>query len=189
LTIFNRALDAGINFFDTANVYTKGASETIVGKALPASGKRDDLILATKVTNATGPGVNDKGYSRWHVIRECERSLIASRSITWTSITCIEWTSTPRSTNRCAPWTTWYGRAKIPLPRPCSKFPPSLMTESLMRCSAQRLGEVRVRPVALQHRRPIIRERAALDLSALGRRRGAVGAGGAGAFQWQVRGG
>jgi aryl-alcohol dehydrogenase-like predicted oxidoreductase len=71
--IIHRALDAGINFVDTANVYSMGESEEIVGKAL--RGCRDDVVLATKVHFAVGDGPNDQGSSRVHILREVENSL------------------------------------------------------------------------------------------------------------------
>jgi aryl-alcohol dehydrogenase-like predicted oxidoreductase len=66
-------LDAGINLFDTANVYSGGESEEILGEAI--SGRRDDLLLATKVRMSVGDGPNDTGLSRHHIIRQCEESL------------------------------------------------------------------------------------------------------------------
>lgn len=71
--IIHAALDAGINFIDTADVYSSGESEEIVGKAL--RGRRDDVILATKVHGGMGPGVNDWGNSRVWIAREVEQSL------------------------------------------------------------------------------------------------------------------
>ncbi len=73
--ILNCALDGGINFIDTANVYNAGESEKIVGRALQANGKRNDVVLATKVHGDAGPGPNDKGNSRYHIIKACEDSL------------------------------------------------------------------------------------------------------------------
>ena len=72
--IIHRALDAGINFIDTADVYSGGESEEIVGKAL-AGGRRDDVILATKVHGEMGDGPNQRGNSRRWIIREVEDSL------------------------------------------------------------------------------------------------------------------
>src|SRR5438045_8900701 len=66
-------LDAGINLFDTANVYSGGQSEEILGQAI--AGKRDSLLLATKVRMPVGDGPNDAGLSRHHIVRECEKSL------------------------------------------------------------------------------------------------------------------
>ncbi|GAA4672861.1 aldo/keto reductase [Phytohabitans rumicis] len=69
----DRCLDAGINLIDTADVYSGGASEEIVGEVL--RGRRDDVLLATKVRFPMGPGPNDGGLSRHHVIAGCEASL------------------------------------------------------------------------------------------------------------------
>jgi aryl-alcohol dehydrogenase-like predicted oxidoreductase len=66
-------LDHGINFVDTANVYSGGLSEEILGKAI--DGRRDRLLLATKARMPMGDGVNDAGLSRHHLIAECEASL------------------------------------------------------------------------------------------------------------------
>ena len=65
--------DAGINLFDTANVYSKGMSEEILGAAL--EGKRDKALISTKATFAMGDGPNEKGSSRYHLTRELEASL------------------------------------------------------------------------------------------------------------------
>ncbi len=68
------ALDSGINFFDTADVYSSGASEEILGKALGVN--RKDVIICTKFRfNAGGSGQNDAGGSRYHILRACEQSL------------------------------------------------------------------------------------------------------------------
>jgi aryl-alcohol dehydrogenase-like predicted oxidoreductase len=72
--IIHRALDSGINFIDTADVYSAGESERIVGKAL-AGGRRDNVVLATKAHGAMGDDVNERGNSRRWLIRECENSL------------------------------------------------------------------------------------------------------------------
>ncbi|MEV4116091.1 aldo/keto reductase [Nonomuraea sp. NPDC049695] len=73
--IIDRALDAGINFIDTADVYSQGVSEEFVGQALAKSGKRDDVVLATKVHGAMGEGPNQRGNSRRWIIQEVENSL------------------------------------------------------------------------------------------------------------------
>jgi len=75
IAIINRALEAGINFIDTANVYNAGESERIVGKALKENGKREHVVLATKVHGRMGDGPNDQGNSRYHIIKACEDSL------------------------------------------------------------------------------------------------------------------
>jgi aryl-alcohol dehydrogenase (NADP+) len=71
--IIDRAIDYGINFFDTADVYSNGKSEEIVGKAL--EGRRNDVVIATKVFSPTGDGPNDKGLGRKHVRQNLKRSL------------------------------------------------------------------------------------------------------------------
>lgn len=75
LAIIFRALDAGLNFIDTANVYNRGESERVVGKALKESGKRNQVFLATKVHGRMGDLPNDGGNSRYHIIQSCEDSL------------------------------------------------------------------------------------------------------------------
>ena len=71
--IIHAALDGGINFVDTADVYSQGVSEEIVGKAL--QDRRDEVVLATKVHGEMGPGRNERGNSRVWIMREVERSL------------------------------------------------------------------------------------------------------------------
>ena len=73
IRIIHRALDAGINFIDTADVYSKGESEEIVGKALRA--RRDEVVLATKVHGSMGKDPNAFGNSRRWIMQECENSL------------------------------------------------------------------------------------------------------------------
>jgi aryl-alcohol dehydrogenase-like predicted oxidoreductase len=72
--IIHRALDAGINFIDTADVYSRGESEEIVGKAL-AGGRRQNVVLATKVNGAMGDDPNQQGTSRRWIVKEVEASL------------------------------------------------------------------------------------------------------------------
>jgi aryl-alcohol dehydrogenase-like predicted oxidoreductase len=74
IRIIHRALDAGINFIDTADVYSRGESEEIVGRAL-AGGKRDNVVLATKVHGTMGDDPNEFGNSRRWIVREVESSL------------------------------------------------------------------------------------------------------------------
>jgi aryl-alcohol dehydrogenase-like predicted oxidoreductase len=74
IAIIHAALDAGINFIDTADVYSQGESEEIVGKAL-RKGRRDDVVLATKFHGTMGEDPNHQGNSRRWIIRECEASL------------------------------------------------------------------------------------------------------------------
>ncbi|MDA8347278.1 MAG: aldo/keto reductase [Pseudomonadota bacterium] len=74
--IVARALDAGVNFIDTADVYSEGLAEEITGKAMRNSGRtRTDLVLATKVFGPTGAGPNDRGASRGHIMDGVKASL------------------------------------------------------------------------------------------------------------------
>jgi aryl-alcohol dehydrogenase-like predicted oxidoreductase len=73
IRIIHRALDAGVNFIDTADVYSRGESEEIVGKAL--KGRRDDVVLATKIHGPMGDDPNQRGNSRRWIAREVEASL------------------------------------------------------------------------------------------------------------------
>ena len=70
-----RALELGINFFDTANVYSNGRSEEIVGQALRDFSTRDELVIATKVFFEMGTGPNDRGLSRKHILSSIDASL------------------------------------------------------------------------------------------------------------------
>jgi len=67
------ALESGINFFDTADIYNTGASEEVLGRAL--KGRRDEVVVATKVFSPMGPDPNDRGLSRRHILRAAEDSL------------------------------------------------------------------------------------------------------------------
>ena len=73
--IIQRALDLGINFFDTANVYNNGVSEEITGRALRDFAPRDEVVIATKVFGVMGPGPNDHGLSRKHILSSIDASL------------------------------------------------------------------------------------------------------------------
>jgi aryl-alcohol dehydrogenase-like predicted oxidoreductase len=70
-----RALELGINFFDTANVYSFGKSEEILGRALRDFATRDEVVIATKVHGVMGPGPNDHGLSRVHILSSIDASL------------------------------------------------------------------------------------------------------------------
>ncbi len=78
LRIIDHALDQGVNFFDTADTYTGGESERILGKAL--EGRREDAVIATKVTNPRGPLPNQSGQGRKHIMSGLEESLRSLRT-------------------------------------------------------------------------------------------------------------
>ncbi|HEY0168671.1 MAG TPA: aldo/keto reductase [Jatrophihabitans sp.] len=73
--LIRRAIEAGVNFFDTANVYSDGTSEEIVGRALAEFGDRDEIVLATKVHGRMRPGPNGAGLSRKAILSELDASL------------------------------------------------------------------------------------------------------------------
>lgn len=70
-----KALEAGINFFDTADMYSKGVSEEVLGRALNDFARREELVIATKVFHPTGPSANERGLSRVHILRSIDASL------------------------------------------------------------------------------------------------------------------
>ncbi len=72
---FRRAVELGINFFDTADMYSRGVSEEITGRALHELGPRENWVIATKVFNAMGDGPNQKGLSRKHIMEGIDASL------------------------------------------------------------------------------------------------------------------
>ena len=74
LRILHRAVELGINFFDSCDFYSGGVSEEILGRLI-ATGRREDLVVATKFGNPMGPGVNSRGYSRKHMRHAVEESL------------------------------------------------------------------------------------------------------------------
>lgn len=71
--LIDSCIDLGVNLFDTANMYSLGRSEEILGEALGS--KRNDVLISSKARMRIGDGPNDEGASRYHIIRECERSL------------------------------------------------------------------------------------------------------------------
>lgn len=73
--LIKQALELGINFFDTANVYSDGTSEEIVGRALKDFARRDEIVLATKVRGRMSPGPNGEGLSRKAILAELDNSL------------------------------------------------------------------------------------------------------------------
>lgn len=73
--IIKRALDLGINFFDTADMYSAGQSEAVLGRTLLSYARREELVLCTKAFHPTGPGINERGLSRKHLFDAIDRSL------------------------------------------------------------------------------------------------------------------
>ena len=117
--IIHRALDAGINFIDTADVYARGESEEIVGRAL-AGGRRDDVVLATKFHGAMGEDPNHRGNSRRWIIREVEESLRRLRT-DWIDLYQVhrpEPTPTSRRRSRRSPTSSAPARSATSAARP-----------------------------------------------------------------------
>ena len=111
IRIIHRALDAGITFVDTADVYSLGESEEIVGQAL-AGGRRDDVVLATKVHSPMDSDLNHRGNSRRWIMREVEDSL-RRLGTDWIDLYQIHRPDpAPTSTRRSAPSPTWSARAR-----------------------------------------------------------------------------
>ena len=110
--LVGRALEAGVNFIDTADVYSEGRSETITGQALrDLKVARDEVVIATKVFGQTGAGPNARGNSRYHIMEGVKRSLARlapTISICTRSMASIR---PRRSRKPCARWTTWCARA------------------------------------------------------------------------------
>lgn len=75
LALLDAAVDGGINLVDTSNGYAAGQAERLIGTWLRNRARRDDVLIATKVFYPTGPGVNERGLSRNHIVRACEDSL------------------------------------------------------------------------------------------------------------------
>ena len=75
IDMINRDIETGINIIDTANVYSQGESERIVGKTLRQNGRREEVVLATKVYSPMGDGPIERDLSRYHIIKACEDSL------------------------------------------------------------------------------------------------------------------
>ncbi|RYH05950.1 aldo/keto reductase [Tropicimonas sp. IMCC6043] len=95
------ALDAGVNMIDTADVYSEGVSEEIVGEVL--AGRRKDVLLATKARFPMGPGPNDQGLSRHHIVEACEASLRRMKTDYIDLYWCHEWDGlTPVEETLCA---------------------------------------------------------------------------------------
>jgi len=110
--IINEALDAGINAIDTADCYSHGLSEEIVGETLAQNGRRDDVVIATKFTTHMGQGPNDWGQSRYHIVQACEASL---RRLKTDRIDLYQahWMDMVTPLRRCcARWTTLCGKAR-----------------------------------------------------------------------------
>lgn len=91
--VMGAAFDAGINFLDTSNSYSMGESERVIGSYLRLSGRRDEIVLATKYRSRMGAGVNDIGASRYHIMRAVDASLARLRTDRIDLLYCHSWDS------------------------------------------------------------------------------------------------
>lgn len=91
--VMGAAFDAGINFLDTSNSYSMGESERVIGSYLRLSGRRDEIVLATKYRSRMGSGVNDIGASRYHIMRAVDASLARLRTDRIDLLYCHSWDS------------------------------------------------------------------------------------------------
>ena len=151
IRITRRAIDAGINFVDTADKYSEGVCETIVGEALSDPTLRDQVVLATKAGMEIGKGVNDQGVSRFHFVRAVENSLKRLKTdridlyyIHW-PMTLLNLEETLRTLDDLV------RQGKI-LYAACSNFPAWLVMQPwILRCEA--LCAAGLRAVSLQRHR------------------------------------
>jgi aryl-alcohol dehydrogenase-like predicted oxidoreductase len=109
-------LDAGVNTVDTANAYSEGRSEEILGEAM--EGRRNRLIVATKVRFPMGGGANDEGLSRLHIVEQCEASLRRLRIDHIDLYQMHQWDGPPRSRRPWGLWTRSSGPARCVMSAP-----------------------------------------------------------------------
>ena len=126
--IIERAIDLGINFIDTANRYTGGEAEEILGKAI--KGRRADVVVATKVRGRMGLGPNDEGLSRAHIMREVENSLrrLNTDYIDLYQAHSVDWDTPLEETLRAFDDLVSQGKVRY---IGCSNFPAWVLTKSL----------------------------------------------------------
>ncbi len=105
------AIDHGVNFLDTANMYSMGLSEEILGEVI--EGRRDDLVISSKARMPTGTGPNDQGASRGHLLRECERSLKRLRTDRIDVYHLHEWDGTTPVEETCEAMDTLVRHGKV----------------------------------------------------------------------------
>lgn len=144
--ILDRALDAGINLVDTANVYSNGRSEELVGEFL--QGRRDRVLVATKCRFTMGPGPHDSGLSRRHIVQACEDSLRRLRTdyIDLYQVHMQDVTVPVEETMRALDDLVSQGKVRYV---GCSNYTGYRLTESLWRSDAR--GFVRYESVQLQY--------------------------------------
>jgi len=135
--LIRHALDAGINFFDTANIYSQGSSEEILGHALRDFANRDDIVIATKLRHPMRSGPNGKGLARKEIMIEVEHSA----PITSTSIKSIAGIFRRPLKRRSALWTPSCAREKFVTSAQAAWRPGSFPKR--LRCKGARLASLR----------------------------------------------
>ena len=165
IAIIHRALDAGINFIDTADVYARGESEEIVGKAL-AGGRRDNVVLATKVHGTMGDDPNQFGNSRRWIVAEVENSL-RRLGTDWIDLYQIHRPELDTDIDETLGALTDLVRAGKVRYIGSSTFPPSAIVEAQWVGRAARARALRDRAAAVLDPRARRRGRRAADLPAL----------------------
>ena len=150
IRIIHAALDAGINFVDTADVYRQGENEEIVGKAL--KGRRDDIVLATKFHGQMGDEINHQGSSRRWIMRRSRTRCGASAPTTSTSTRSTARARTPTSRRRCRRSPTSCAPGKIRY-FGSSTFPAAQIVEAQWVARERGLRALQDRAAAVQHAR------------------------------------
>ena len=110
-SLVDLAVEHGVNFLDTANMYSMGLSEEILGEVIEE--RRDDLVISSKVRMRVGPGPNDEGASRRHILRECERSLRRLRTDRIDVYHLHEWDGTTPVEETCEAMDTLVRHGKV----------------------------------------------------------------------------
>ena len=121
-SILDQALHAGINFIDTADVYGGqqspdmekgyGISEEIIGRWLAQDGRRERIVLATKVYQPMGNGPNDRRLSAYHIRKAAKTAFAGCRPITSTSTKCTTSIGRPLGKRSGRQWSCWYSKAR-----------------------------------------------------------------------------
>lgn len=145
IRIIEKALDLGINFIDNANRYTGGEAEEILGKAI--KGRRSDVVVATKVRGRMGPGPNDEGLSRVHIMREVENSLrrLGTDYIDLYQAHSVDWETPLEETLRAFEDLISQGKVRY---IGCSNFPAWVLAKSLWISDVQHFTKfVSIQPV------------------------------------------
>src|SRR5579863_8609809 len=162
--------DAGVNLIDTANVYSGGGSEELIGEAMGAK-RKPGMLIATKARFAMGEGPNDRGLSRWHLIRECEASLKRLRTDVidlyqvhqWDGLTPLEETmealdSLVRSGKvryvGCSNWSGWHMMKAMEVARRDGRIP--FVSEQIHYTLQAREAEYELIPIALDQKLAVL---------------------------------